>query len=50
VPNAGPPQYEQSPHTQNTAPAWNGQVPEQQQPPNPYGNISSFDLNIFIFG
>lgn len=48
--NAGLPQYEQSLHTQSTAPAWNGQVAEQQQPASPYGNISSFDLSIFIMG
>ncbi|MCH84858.1 TOM1-like protein 2-like, partial [Trifolium medium] len=44
VPNAGSPQYEQSQHTQNTAPAWNGQVPEQQQPANPYGAQTSGSL------
>ncbi|GAU21197.1 hypothetical protein TSUD_11140 [Trifolium subterraneum] len=43
VPNAGSPQYEQSPHTQSTAPAWNGQVPEQQ-PANPYGAQTSGSL------
>lgn len=53
VPNAGSPQYEQSLYTQSTGPAWNGQAAEQQQPASPvYGtlNVSSLDLNIFLFG
>lgn len=44
VPNAGLPQYEQSLHTQSTAPAWNGQVAEQQQPASPYGAQNSGSL------
>ncbi|KAG4943955.1 hypothetical protein JHK85_048601 [Glycine max] len=44
APNAGSPQqYEQSLYTQNTGPAWNGQVAQQQQqqPPSPvYGTQS----------
>lgn len=44
VPNAGSPQYEQSLHTQNTGPAWNGQVAEQQQPASPYGAQNSGSL------
>lgn len=40
MPNVGSPRYEQSIYTQNTGPAWNGQVvqQQQQQPPSPvYG-------------
>lgn len=40
VPNAGSSQYEQSLHTQSTAPSWNGQVAEQQQPASPYGTLN----------
>lgn len=32
VPNAGSPQYEQSPHTQSTGPAWNAQIPNGSVP------------------
>ncbi|XP_061354698.1 TOM1-like protein 9 isoform X2 [Gastrolobium bilobum] len=32
VPNVRSPPYEQSPYTQSTGPAWNGQVAQQQQP------------------
>jgi hypothetical protein len=49
MPNVGSPRYEQSLYTQNTGPAWNGQVvqQQQQQPPSPvYGalNASLLDL------
>ncbi|KAF7830126.1 TOM1-like protein 9 [Senna tora] len=39
--NVGSPQYEQSPFSQGTGPAWNGQVAQQQQPPSSvYGSRS----------
>ncbi|OMO61882.1 VHS domain-containing protein [Corchorus capsularis] len=44
VPNMGSPRYEQS-HAQGAAPAWNGQLVQQQQPPSPvYGAQSSGSL------
>ncbi|OMO91027.1 VHS domain-containing protein [Corchorus olitorius] len=44
VPNMGSPRYEQS-YTQGAAPAWNGQLVQQQQPPSPvYGAQSSGSL------
>lgn len=43
VPNVGAPQYEQSLYTQGNAPAWNGQITQQQQPPSPvYGAFYLF--------
>ncbi|KAI4337480.1 hypothetical protein L6164_015892 [Bauhinia variegata] len=43
--NMGSPPYEQSPYSQSTSPAWNGQVAQQQQPPSPaYGASSSGSL------
>ena len=44
VPNAASPHYDQSLHTQSTAPAWNDQVAEQQHPASPYGAQNSGSL------
>ncbi|XP_022754585.1 TOM1-like protein 9 isoform X4 [Durio zibethinus] len=44
APNIGSPRYEQS-YAQDTGPAWNGQLVQQQQPPSPvYGAQSSGSL------
>ncbi|KAF3943170.1 hypothetical protein CMV_030242 [Castanea mollissima] len=42
APNVGSPQYEQSVYMQGAGSAWNGQIPQQQQPPSSvYGAQSS---------
>ena len=45
VPNMGTPQYERSLYAQGTGPTWNGQIAQQQQPPQPpspvYGAFSN---------
>lgn len=43
TPKTGAPQSEQSAYTQGTIPAWNGQLPQQLQPPSPgYGICLNF--------
>lgn len=39
------PQHEQSPYLQGSAPTWNGQIAQQQQPPSPVYGASLLDIS-----
>lgn len=50
APNVGSPQYEQSVYMQGAGSAWNGQIPQQQQPPSSvYGAVLTYIYAILYY-